>query len=575
MDSQKRLMLALVLSLAMTAGYMMLFAPKTTPATETTTPPAAKVEPPPAPAATAPSAPSEVGAPAAAAAPEIEKVRVERKRPNIVYAFSNEGASLVSAELQGKKMREQPTIGIREAYQRLLGKQTEVPPQMNMAVPVDGEPAALSVSIVPKGAQGELISPRTRYQLEEGADGKTLTFTSRQGNVEVVKTFTMLERDFELAMDVTVKNVGTEPLNGELLVHFARAVDPAREHKGSFWTGVIGTESHASCLVGDDLRKVTPDTKPEPDLNGPVRFVGIDQQYFLGVFFPLDAAAGRCTLKALPTGRVTTGAFPLQLAAGASHSQKFGVYVGPKDVELLQTVPSTELGKTGGANIQPPQLERTVDFGIWAVICKVLLVILKALHKVVQNWGVAIILLTVLVKIVLMPLTHKQMVSAEAMKKLQPKMEELKKKYAEDRERQNLEMMKLYQQEKVNPLGGCLPILVQLPVWAGLFTTLRNSFELYGEPFINPMWTDLTYKDPTYILPLALGVTMLVTQMLQPQMMDAAQARIMTWVMPIFFTAIMLNYPAGLTLYIFTNNLLTIAQQYGLRKYLARKAATT
>ncbi|MEN9799923.1 MAG: rane protein insertase YidC, partial [Pseudomonadota bacterium] len=186
--------------------------------------------------------------------------------------------------------------------------------------------------------------------------------------------------------------------------------------------------------------------------------------------------------------------------------------------------------------------------------------------------GVAVILLTVLVKVLLIPLTHKGMLAAENMKRLQPKMEAIKAKYPEDRERQNVEMMKLYQEEKVNPLGGCLPMLVQMPVWIALFTTLRNSYELYQEPFFSPMFSDLTAKDPTYLLPLLLGVTMVVTQMLQPQMMDAAQARMMTWFMPIFFTVIMLNYPAGLTLYIFTNNVLSILQQWALKKYLERKA---
>jgi YidC/Oxa1 family membrane protein insertase len=159
------------------------------------------------------------------------------------------------------------------------------------------------------------------------------------------------------------------------------------------------------------------------------------------------------------------------------------------------------------------------------------------------------------------------------MKKLQPTLEEIKKKYPDDREKQNVETMKLYTEGGVNPLGGCLPLLLQLPIWAALFTTLRTSYELYGEPFYG-VWSNLTSKDPTYLLPLALGITMIVTQRLQPQMMDKSQAFLMTWVMPVFFTAIMMNYPAGLALYIFTNNLLSIAQQYALRKWLARKNPT-
>jgi YidC/Oxa1 family membrane protein insertase len=250
------------------------------------------------------------------------------------------------------------------------------------------------------------------------------------------------------------------------------------------------------------------------------------------------------------------------LSVGPNETLKlaYGGFIGPKDLELLQ--------KAGGGEAVNPKLDRSVDFSWWAAICQVLLAVMKFFHNLTGNWGVAIILLTVSAKLVLLPLTHKAMLSAENMKKLQPKMEELRKKYADDKEKMNLETMKLYQTEKVNPLGGCLPLLLQLPIWAALFTTLRTSYDLYGAPFYGPVWTDLTLKDPTFILPLALGVTMFITQKLQPQMMDPAQAKMFLYFMPIFFTVIMLQYPAGLSLYIFTNNLLSIAQQFALRRYM-------
>jgi YidC/Oxa1 family membrane protein insertase len=218
-----------------------------------------------------------------------------------------------------------------------------------------------------------------------------------------------------------------------------------------------------------------------------------------------------------------------------------------------------------GVNTQV-HLERAVDYGIWAALCKPMLVVLRWFHGVVRNWGVAIILLTVLVKVLLIPLTHRAMVGQEAMKKLQPRIEEVKKKYPEDKERQQMEMMKAYQEAGVNPFGSCLMILVQLPVWAALFTTLRNSYELYGEPFTAHFLTDLTIKDPTFLLPVLLGVSQILTSKLQPPALDPAQQRMMVWFMPIFFTFIMLQYPAGLLLYIFTNNILTVVQQAVLRR---------
>lgn len=296
--------------------------------------------------------------------------------------------------------------------------------------------------------------------------------------------------------------------------------------------------------------------------------MGIDQQYFLTAIWPKDGAVeGRCLLTAKHTEREATLWMPLTLQGGESVTKNFGVFLGPKELNLLLAIG----GVDHPAGVFDPKLEKSVDFGLWAVICKVLIYLMRFFHGVIGNWGLSIILLTVLVKLLLLPLTHKAMVSAESMKKLQPKLEEIKKKWPDDREKQNVETMKLYSEGKVNPLGGCLPLLLQLPIWAALFTTLRTSYELYGEPFYG-VWSNLTSKDPTYLMPLALGVTMIITQRLQPQMMDKSQAFLMTWIMPVFFTAIMMNYPAGLALYIFTNNLLSIAQQYALRKWLARKA---
>jgi YidC/Oxa1 family membrane protein insertase len=313
-------------------------------------------------------------------------------------------------------------------------------------------------------------------------------------------------------------------------------------------------------------------------MRGPVHYFGIDQQYFLSALYPLEGALqGRCELVATPQARAVVAAFPLTAAPGQTVTFRFGGYLGPKDPDLLAVVPGPELRAAASlpASAYVPPLGETIDYGIWAVIAKLLVSVMKFFHNLVGNWGVAIILLTVLVKALLLPLTHRSMVSMEAMKKLQPRIEELRKKYADDRERQNMEMMKLYQEAKVNPLGGCLPMLIQMPVWIALFTALRNSYDIYQEPFFGPVWRDLTYKDPTYLLPIALGVSMIITQKLQPQMGDPAQARLMTWFLPIIFTATLFNYPAGLALYIFTNNILSIAQQYGLRKWLERGQAAT
>lgn len=525
------------------------------------------------------------GLPTIAAAPLPPPVReLHLERPTTKLAFTTEGAGLTSAELVGPREREEQALGIVDGYQKMFGKKFDPAPQMNLARAVPGVGPNLAVSI--SGAAPVLAT--ARYAVVEEGPGKVV-FTATQGPWEVTKTFTWSQAErsdkdpagYLSNLSITVKNVGAAPLGGELGLHALRAIVPGAEQAPSMFGG-IGNQASVLCRVGDDVtRKVPPGEgggglfscggapKYDEEKQGSLHFAAIDQQYFLTAIWPKDGAIdGRCLVTAKQAMREASLFVPLALNPGEAVTRRFGVFLGPKDLELLTLV--HEGPETGAAAEWDPELEKTVDFGLWAAICKLLIFFLRFFHGAIGNWGLAIILLTVMVKVILLPLTHRAMVSAESMKKLQPKMEEIRKKYPDDREKQNLEMMKLYQEGKVNPLGGCLPLLLQLPIWAALFTTLRTSYELYGEPFYG-VWTDLTSKDPTYLMPLALGITMIITQRLQPQMMDKSQAFMMTWIMPVFFTAIMMNYPAGLALYIFTNNLLSIVQQYALRKYLESK----
>jgi YidC/Oxa1 family membrane protein insertase len=565
MDQRQRLLLIVALTIGFVTVMQMINGPKhELPAEEAAldggTAPAAALLPSEVPALIdGGSAPPQMGAGPTEPAKVLPARTVERDRADMKLKFSTEGGSVASAELTGKRERAQQQVSIGEGFEKLFGKQLPPPPQMNLAVPAGGVAPPLSVSI-----EGVAPMPsQTRYEVADETD-HSVTFRAVSPSWEVEKRYSWEPKGYTLNLDVTVKNVSAGPLGGELGLHASRGIDPKDEQKSSLFGG-IGNQASVQCLIGDDLKKELPkdDTVKEEVKGANLRFVGIDQQYFLTALYPLEQHEGRCTLTAGPTVRTADAYFPVNLQAGQSQTYKFGAFMGPKELELLKSIGTQ------------PGLDRTVDFGWWAVICKVLLIVLKFFHGLVSNWGVAIILLTISAKLILLPLTHKAMVSAESMKRLQPKMEEIKKKYPDDRERQNVEVMKLYQEAKVNPLGGCLPLLIQLPIWAALFTTLRTSYDLYGEPFVGPVWTDLTYKDPTYLLPLALGITMIITQRLQPQMMDKQQAFIFTWIMPVFFTGLMMNYPAGLALYIFTNNLLSILQQFLLRRYLEKKGIAT
>ncbi len=515
---------------------------------------------------------------------EVPVRTLEQLRPSMKMVFTSQGAGLTQAELTGPRERQTQNLSIPQGFQRLFGKSFPAGPQMDLARPVPGQGPQLAISL--NGTSR--VSPSLRYQVTEETPGK-LVFTGQEGPWQVVKTFTWdptakglaadakrSERDprgYQLHLAVQLTNAGAQAQEGELAVHAVRAIDPATEEAPSMFGG-IGNQAEVLCKAADKVVRKKPDNdEPGKEEKGSIGFIGIDQQYFLTAVWPSEGSTeGRCTLHATTGDRSAELLVKVTVPSGGAVTRHFDAYLGPKDLESLQVVASLASPGQPAPAVGTPStigLDQTVDFGWWAVICKGLLFFMRFFQGVTGNWGVAVILLTVMVKVALLPLTHKAMVSAESMKKLQPEMEKMKAKYPDDKEKQNLEMMRLYQEAKVNPLGGCLPLLVQLPIWAALFTTLRTSYELYGEPFFG-VWADLTSKDPTYLLPFALGITMIVTQRLQPQMMDQSQAFLITWVMPIFFTAIMMNYPAGLALYIFTNNLLSITQQFALRKYLER-----
>jgi YidC/Oxa1 family membrane protein insertase len=501
---------------------------------------------------------------------------IEAVRPSMKMVFTSQGAGLSDAVLLGTRERETQRLTVAQGYQRLIGKTFPPGAQMDLADPVPGQAPQLGVSVL--GATP--LSPTLRYRVTEEASGKVV-FTGAEGPWQITKTLSWDPNAQGLSPDM--KRTERDPLAGELAIQAARAVDPAVEEAPSLF-GSIGNQAAVLCKSGDSVVRHMPGErsgtvlgcggteKADFEEKGQVAYVGIDQQYFLTALWPTGGATeGRCLLHTTKTERRVQLVVPITVPPNGSVTKGFGAYLGPKDLEMLQMVGApVGTAPSNGTAEASVGLDGTVDFGMWAVICKGLLFFLRFFHGVFGNWGLAIILLTVMVKVALLPLTHRAMVSAESMKKLQPEMEKIKAKFPDDREKQQVEQMRLYQEAKVNPLGGCLPLLVQLPIWAALFTTLRTSYELYGEPFFG-VWGDLTYKDPTYLLPLALGITMIVTQRLQPQMMtDPSQAFLITWVMPIFFTAIMLSYPAGLALYIFTNNLLSIIQQFALRKYLEK-----
>ncbi len=323
------------------------------------------------------------------------------------------------------------------------------------------------------------------------------------------------------------------------------------------WTeGLIGLIGPAS-RIEDKIEKDLPDT--EQELKGNVKWVALQDKYFMSVAIPTGATAawikkeGERLASAQVRFPAPSGSTPLSLR----------LYAGPKEFGILK---SLDAG-----------LEDTIDFG-WFIfgswemvkaVAKPLFAVLQFLHEYTQNYGIAIVLLTVGIKLLFAPLQYKSYKSMKEMQLLQPKVLALQTKCKDDRDRLNKELIKLYRDHKVNPVGGCLPMLLQMPVFVALFNVLYMTIELRQAPFL--LWvTDLSIPDPYYVLPILMGVTMMIQQKITPTTMDPVQAKIML-LLPAFMTLLFLNFASGLVLYWFTNNLLTIGQQVVTDRYIYKQ----
>ncbi|HLE00771.1 MAG TPA: membrane protein insertase YidC [Bdellovibrionota bacterium] len=296
-------------------------------------------------------------------------------------------------------------------------------------------------------------------------------------------------------------------------------------------------------------RLLVSDAIETKEVSTPVKYIGAANRYFLLALLP---EAGLEPKGLIQPGAQGGGKLSLVYpVSGNSITIPLKVYFGPKDLEVLRTV--------------DPLLDHTVDFGWFTAFAYPLLKILRWFYKYVGNYGVAIILLTLLLKIVTYPLTYKSVKSMKEMAKIQPQLQKLREKYKNDKEALNREMLTMMRSHGYNPMAGCLPILVQMPIFFALYRVLYGSIELYHAPFA--LWIqDLSSKDPLYVTPVLLSITMYIQQKLTPTTgMDPAQAKMMQF-MPLIFGAFMLTLPSGLTVYMLVNAIASIAQQIVLNK---------
>ncbi len=293
-------------------------------------------------------------------------------------------------------------------------------------------------------------------------------------------------------------------------------------------------------------------------VEAPLSWMAVMNNYFMGAV-SVDGADGLGEA-AMIGGEVFSARAgkKVSLTPGAESTVESVYYLGPKDSKQLEAAPN--------------QLGKAIDYGFFSIIAKPLVWLLQFLHSYVHNWGTAIVLMTILIKLLFWPLSQKSYKSMQQMKQLQPLMTKLREKYADDKEALNREVMQLYKTYKVNPAGGCLPILVQIPVFFGLYQALLNAIELRHAPFIQtlpftdlPWLVDLSARDPYLITPLIMGASMFLQQKLTPAPGDPTQAKVMMF-MPLIFTVLFLGFPSGLVVYWLVNNVISIGQQWWLMR---------
>lgn len=397
------------------------------------------------------------------------------------------------------------------------------------------------------------------YALASGQDTLTVPLEATVGGVKVVKTLTFHRGSYVIDVAFLVTNQGgavTEPYAYFQLVRDGKLGSGESKMVPTYTGAEVFTEKDKLSKVafGDvDKDKAS---FPKTATDG---WVAMVQHYFVGAWVPRAGSQREYFVRSVGKEVYATGVVVSvgKLAPAASAAVSATLYAGPQEQEALKAL--------------APGLELTVDYGWLRPMAVPIFWVMRAIHDLVKNWGVAIILLTVLLKLLFYPLSAASYKSMARMKVLGPKLEKLKERYGDDRAKLNQAMMELYKTEKINPLGGCLPILVQIPVFISLYWVLLLSVELRQAPFFG--WIqDLSASDPYYILPIIMGATMFLQTSLNPTPPDPVQAKVMK-IMPVAFSVFFFFFPAGLVLYWIVNNVLSIAQQWRINTVLERQKA--
>ncbi len=376
--------------------------------------------------------------------------------------------------------------------------------------------------------------------------------------LNITKTFTFFPNTYAVTVNYTIQNNTATAWAGRFYGELTRNPAPTEKSLLNSYTNYTGA---AISSPDNHYQKIKFSAMAENNLSQtvPSGWVAMLQHYFISAWVPAPGANSITQFSSVSNGLYSVGmALPtVNVAPGSSVSTGATLYIGPAVPDQLKAV--------------APYLDKTIDYGWLWFISELIFAVMKWIYTYVGNWGLAIILVTCLIKLMFYPLSAKSYLSMAKMRELQPKVKALREKVGNDRQKLGMATMELYKKEKVNPLGGCLPILVQIPVFIALYWVLMESVELRQAPFFG--WIqDLSARDPLFILPILMGASMFVQQRLNPAPPDPTQAKIMMF-LPIVFTVMFLGFPAGLVLYWLVNNCLSILQQWWVMSRYRKKSA--
>jgi len=428
------------------------------------------------------------------------------------------------------------------------------------------EPLKLfATSPIPYVAQSGLLGPGLPTHLQiYTADVSNVTMQPGQDTARVTlhyhapdgtsvdKIFTFHRGSYVINLAYLITNNTNQPINATPYFQFLRsdAKAPSDSAVLHSYTGpVLYTNASKLKKIGFETISKGEESYPHQSQDG---WIAMEQHYFLSAWLPPAGFERKFYTRAIGKHLFTAGVMlsPISISPGQSQKVSMGLFVGPKDEKLL--------AKTA------PGLELTIDYGKLAIFAKPIFWLLRHIHQIVKNWGFSIIILTLLIKIVFYPLSAKSYRSMAQMRVLAPRLQRIKEQSGKDKQKMHQEIMELYKREKVNPLGGCLPVVVQIPVFLSLYWVLISSFELRGAPFI--FWIhDLSLKDPYYVLPLIMGITMFIQTRINPKPVDPIQEKVMLF-MPVAMTVFFMFFPAGLVLYWLVNNIVSITQQWYINR---------